>query len=110
MTTAAINVPTVLECGCKVEIEINAHGGLRGGKITLPCSIHFGREKVKAPGVEYEDDYCYRIGVEIDKDNGAYKYFRTIEAAEYYWEQHGNPELVFQRKIKNTDKWMELNK
>lgn len=99
-----------LECGCEVELVSNLSGSLKSGRMHLPCSTHFGREKVRAPGVDYSDEYQYRIGIEIDDDNGAYKYFYTLSSAEHYWderpEQHN--EFVFQRKVKNTDKWTDL--
>ncbi|AXH46518.1 hypothetical protein SEA_ROBINSPARKLES_70 [Gordonia phage RobinSparkles] len=99
-----------LECGCEVELSLYHHGGYQTGKMRVPCSVHFGQHKVRHRDYDDSDEYQYRVGVEVDANNGVYKFFKTLESAERYYEQHRNPELVFQRKIKNTDKWVELNK
>lgn len=100
----------ILDCGCEI-IVIG-----KGGKMSTPCTTHFGRHRV---GIVTEDtsdtnEMRYRIGFEFaDSNDGAFRYFPTLEGAEKYWNEKNLssvPDMVMQRKSRTRQGfgWIEL--
>lgn len=97
-----------LDCGCEIELIGS------GGKMSMPCSIHFSRHKVSGFTPEVEE-LVYRIGIEGDDEDGSvFRYFPSLEGAEKYWNEKNCQAngLAFQRKgtdLKGNLTWKDIN-
>ena len=88
---------TILDCGCEIELIG------KGGHMRTPCSVHFGKHKVGNLSQPVKG-LTYRIGLDVG-DEGAYKYFETLEGAQAYWDTHklsNIPDMVFQRRVRRS--------